>query len=131
MTPRDSLIAIVDDDEAVREAIKGLLRSMKLAAETFASAEDFLGSPHVNRTLCLIADINMPGMSGLDLHRHISDLSRRIPMILITAYPNDVVRVSAPEAGIFGYLVKPFSDEDLLKCLNFAFSAAPDRGDAP
>ncbi|HEY1857804.1 response regulator transcription factor [Acidocella sp.] len=127
----NSLIAIVDDDESVREAIKGLLRSMKFTAETFSSAEDFLRSAHVNRTTCLIADINMPGMSGFDLYRHISNLSRRIPMILITAYPNDGVRASPPGAGIFGYLIKPFSDDDLLKSLRFAFSAAPDRDDAP
>ena len=72
MPANNSLIAIVDDDESVREAIKSLLRSMEFTVETFSSAEDFLRSTHVNRTTCLIADINMPGMSGLDLYRHVS-----------------------------------------------------------
>jgi FixJ family two-component response regulator len=127
----NSLIAIVDDDESVREALKGLLRSMKFVVETFSSAEDFLRSAHVNRATCLIADINMPGMSGLDLYRHVSNLSRRIPMILITAYPDDGMRSSPLGAGIFGYLIKPFSDDDLIKSLGFACSAAPDCNDTP
>lgn len=131
MPANNSLIAIVDDDKSVREAIKSLLRSMEFTAETFSSAEDFLRSAHVDRTTCLIADINMPGMSGLDLHRHVSNLSRRIPMILITAYADDGVRSSPPGAGIFGYLIKPFSDDDLIKSLRFAFAAAPDCNDAP
>jgi FixJ family two-component response regulator len=109
------LIAIVDDDELVREAIKGLMRSMGLAAEVFASGEEFLRSPHLSRVGCLVADVNMPGMSGFDLHHHVSALSKRIPTILITAYPSD--RSLALGAGVLCYLAKPFSDDELLSCV--------------
>jgi FixJ family two-component response regulator len=111
------LIAIVDDDESVREATKALMRSTGLVAEAFSSAEEFLRSPHLGRTACLVADVHMPGMSGLDLHRQVSTLSQRIPTILITAYPNDTVRARALSAGAIGYLVKPFSEDDLLNCI--------------
>jgi FixJ family two-component response regulator len=114
------LIAIVDDDESVREATKALMRSTGLVAEAFSSAEEFLRSPHLGRTACLVADVHMPGMSGLDLHRQVSTLSQRIPTILITAYPNDTVRARALSAGAIGYLVKPFSEDDLLNCIRSA-----------
>jgi FixJ family two-component response regulator len=110
-----ALIAIVDDDESVREATKALMRSTGLAAEAFSSAEEFLRSPQLERTACLVADVNMPGMSGLDLHRQISALSRSIPTILITAYPSESVRARALSAGVIAYLAKPFSEGDLLK----------------
>jgi FixJ family two-component response regulator len=114
------LIAIVDDDESVREATKGLMRSMGLAAETFSSAEDFLRSSHLGRTACLVADVNMPGMSGLDLHKRVAALPKGIPTILITAYPNESIRERALSAGILCYLVKPFSEDELLNCIRSA-----------
>jgi FixJ family two-component response regulator len=114
------LIAIVDDDESVREATKALMRSTGLVAEAFSSAEEFLRSPHLGRTACLVADVHMPGVSGLDLHRQVSTFSQRIPTILITAYPNDTVRARALSAGAIGYLVKPFSEDDLLNCIRSA-----------
>jgi FixJ family two-component response regulator len=124
------LIAIVDDDESVREATKGLMRSMGLTAEAFACGEEFLRSPHLNRTACLVADIHMPGMSGLDLHRHLSARNKTIPTILITAYPNDSVRARALSAGVICYLAKPFSEDDLIKCIRSALADAGDGGSA-
>jgi FixJ family two-component response regulator len=124
------LIAIVDDDESVREATKGLMRSMGLAAEVFSCGEDFLRSPDVSRVDCLIADVNMPGMSGLDLHRRLVALRKHIPTILITAYPNDSIRTQALSAGVIGYLMKPFSEDDLLKCVRSASPRESDSGNA-
>jgi FixJ family two-component response regulator len=114
------IVAIVDDDESVRDAIKRLMRSMGLAAEVFASAEEFLGSPDLNRTGCLVADFNMPNMSGLDLHHSLSLQRKEIPTILITAYPSDDVRARALQAGVMGYLTKPFSDHELLSYVRTA-----------
>lgn len=125
MQNKQPIVAIVDDDEAVREATKALLRSIGLAAEAFSSGEEFLGSPHLGRTACLITDINMPGMNGLDLYRHVSTLPRSIPTILITAYPNESVRARALGEGAIGYLVKPFREDDLLDCIRSAL----DRGE--
>jgi len=120
MAKRKLLISIVDDDESVREAAKGLMKSLGYAAETFPSAEDFLQSQQVPRTACLIADVNMPGMSGLDLHRHLSTSGKRIPTILITAYPDNGVRDRALNAGVICYLSKPFDEGDLLSCIHSA-----------
>ena len=114
------LIAIVDDDDSVREGTKSLIRSMGLAAEAFSSGEDFLRSSQLGGTACLVADVNMPGMSGLDLHRRVATVGKGIPTILITAYPNDSVRARALSAGIICYLIKPFSEEELLRCIRFA-----------
>jgi FixJ family two-component response regulator len=119
-----SLVAIVDDDESVRDAIKRLMRSMGLAAEVFASAEEFLRSPDLNRTGCLVVDFNMPSMSGLDLHQSLLVQRKEIPTVLITAYPSDDVRARALQAGVIGYLTKPFSDHDLLSHVRTAL----DRG---
>jgi FixJ family two-component response regulator len=108
------LIAIVDDDEYVREAISGLMRSLGFAAETFSSAKEFLSSSQVGRTACLIADVQMPETSGLDLYFQLSKLGRTIPTILITAYPTESDRARAHDAGIISYLAKPFAEADLL-----------------
>jgi FixJ family two-component response regulator len=117
---KQPFIAIVDDDESVREAVKGLVRSIGLSAEAFASAEDFLRSPHLSRAACLVTDLNMPGMSGLDLHCHLTMVRKSIPTVLITAYPTDSVRARALSAGVICYLAKPFSEDDLLDCVRSA-----------
>jgi FixJ family two-component response regulator len=114
------LIAIVDDDESMRESLKGLLRALGLDAEAFASAAEFLNSTRLRDTACLVADINMPGMTGPDLHRHLSASGRNIPTILITAYANDMIRDRALAAGVLCYLRKPFSEDDLLACIRSA-----------
>ena len=89
------LISIIDDDESMREAIKGLMRSLGYRVEAVASAQEFLSSRHVRRTSCLIADMQMPGMTGLDLYQRLSTSGKPIPTILITAYPDDGVRERA------------------------------------
>jgi FixJ family two-component response regulator len=113
----NTLISVVDDDESMREAIRGLMKSLGYTAEAFASAEDFLSSRQVPRTSCLIADVQMPGMTGLELHRHLVALGEAIPTILITAYPDDSARARALRDGIVCYLSKPFDVNDLLTCI--------------
>jgi FixJ family two-component response regulator len=114
------LISIIDDDESMREAIRGLMKSLGFAAEMFPSAQAFLGSRHLPGTSCLIADVNMPGMSGLELHRHLSASGKAIPTILITAYPDDSARQRALADGVVCYLSKPFDEADLLAGIHSA-----------
>jgi FixJ family two-component response regulator len=114
------LIAIVDDDVSMREAIEGLMRSLGFDAETFSSADDFLRFPDLDRTACLVTDIHMPGMSGLDLHRRLVASGKNIPTVLITAYPNENARLRGLDPGIIGYLPKPFGEQDLLDCIRSA-----------
>jgi FixJ family two-component response regulator len=113
-TPMDPLISIVDDDEGSREALAVLTRSLGFVPKTFSSAAEFLGSPHLPKTACLIADVNMPGMTGVQLHRRLMRLGHAIPTILITAYPDDAVRTRAISDGAIAYLSKPCSDATLL-----------------
>jgi len=108
------MIAVVDDDESMREATANLMRSAGFASETFQSADDFLKSGDPERAHCLIADVQMPGMSGLDLHTHLRTLGKSVPTLLITAYPNDKARARAIEAGVVCYLTKPFNEHELL-----------------
>ena len=122
------LISIIDDDESMREAIKGLTRSLGYRVEALASAQEFLGSSHVRRTACLIADMQMPGMTGLELHRHLSASGKPIPTVLITAYTDDGVRERALAAGVIGYLSKPFEEDDLLACIRLALTHARSGG---
>jgi FixJ family two-component response regulator len=122
------LIAIVDDDQSMREATKGLIRSLGFDAEAFSSADDFLNFPNLRRTDCLVTDIHMPGMSGLDLHRRLVALGESIPTVLITAYPNENVRARALDPDIVGYLEKPFGEQDLLDCIRSALARGSDGG---
>ena len=128
MPKKKPLISIVDDDESIREAVKGLMKSLGYRVEVAASADEFLRSPLVRRTSCLIADVQMPGMTGLDLHRHLSASGKVIPTVLITAYPDDGVRERALAAGVIGYLSKPFDDNDLLACIRAALTNARSGG---
>jgi len=120
------LIAIVDDDEPMREAIKGLMRSLGFDAETFSSAEDYLGFPLLRSTTCLVTDIHMPGMSGLDLHRRLVALGTSIPTVLITAFPEQDARVRGLGADIICYLTKPFKEQDLVDCIRSAVARGSD-----
>jgi FixJ family two-component response regulator len=122
---RKPLISVVEDDEAVREATTGLMQSLGYTAAAFPSAEDFLQSREMTRTSCLIADVNMPGMSGLDLHRRLSASGKPFPTILITAYPDERVRQRALNAGVICYLSKPFEEGDLLSCLHTVLPSVP------
>jgi FixJ family two-component response regulator len=122
------LISIIDDDESVRDAIKGLMRSLGYRVEAVPSAQEFLSSRHVRRTSCLITDMQMPGMTGLELHQRLSTSGKPIPSILITAYPDDGVRERALSAGVIGYLSKPFEEDDLLACIRSALTHARSGG---
>ena len=122
------LIAIVDDDEPFREAMTSLMKSLGFEVEAFSSAEAFLGSPHLGSTSCLIADVHMPAMTGIELHRQLVASGRTIPVILITAYPDDNVRARALAAGVICYLSKTFDDDALLGFVRSALVQA-DPGD--
>ena len=115
--PAKPLIAIVDDDESIRVTTKDLLESAGLHAAAFASAEDFLSSGLLPDVSCAIADMRMPGMSGLALYEHLLASGNPIPTILMTAYPDETVRARALKAGVVAYLTKPFTDHELLGCI--------------
>jgi FixJ family two-component response regulator len=116
----DALISIVDDDEFVREALRGLLRSLGFTIEAFPSAQDFLESVRLRETSCLIADVHMPAMTGLELYGRLVESGHAIPTILITAYPDDSMRARALNNGVMCYLSKPFAEDDLLRCVRLA-----------
>ena len=118
--PNPTLVAIVDDDPSIRETTKDLLESAGLNAATFESAEAFLRGGPLTGVSCVIADMRMPGMSGLALHEHLAATGRPVPTILITAYPDELVRTRALKAGVLAYLKKPFTDHELLGCLSAA-----------
>ena len=118
--PIKPLVAIVDDDESIRVTTKDLLESAGLNAVAFASAEDFLNSGLLQSVSCAIADMRMPGMSGLALHEHLLASGSPLPTILMTAYPDEPVRARALKAGVVAYLIKPFTDHELLGCISSA-----------
>ena len=126
--PQAPVISIVDDDESVREATKGLVRSLGYTAVTFGSAEEFLSSERMPETSCIIADVQMPGVSGVEMQDRLIAEGHRLPVIFITAFPEDRVRERALEAGAIGYLSKPFNEEHLIGCLDKALgNRAPGR----
>ena len=118
------LISVVDDDESVRESLSGLIRSVGFGVMVFASAEEFLGSNRLLDTDCLILDVRMPGMSGLELQRQLVAANWRIPIIFVTAYADDDVRVRALAAGGVDVLSKPCREEDLLRAIQTALTQA-------
>jgi FixJ family two-component response regulator len=118
------MIAIVDDYKGLRDALERLLRSLGHVAATFASAEDFLKSAKLRATACLITDVQMPGLSGLDLQSRLTDQGHRIPIIFITGHPDDNVRARAMKAGAIAFLHKPVDAKQLIKCIEKAFQAA-------
>jgi FixJ family two-component response regulator len=129
MPPVSRWIAIVDDDELMRGALQGLLREAGLPARSFASAEEFLDSGAQHFSSCLIADIRMPGMSGLDLQARLNTEQVRIPIIFITAHADERVRMLAMSSGAVELLAKPFDDEALLGSVRAALSVE-DGGEA-
>ena len=118
---RTLLVSIVEDDLDFRASMGMLMRSLSYAVETFACAGDFLASPHLLDTVCLISDVQMPGMDGLELNRNLIESGHAIPTILITAYPNDVDRDRALESGVVCYLKKPVDETLLKRCLHNVF----------
>jgi FixJ family two-component response regulator len=113
------LISIVDDDESVREALRGLLRSVGFSVNAFASAEEFLASDQLRIVDCLVLDVRMPGMNGIELQRQLVASHRQIPVILITAYEDEGMRAQLT-GGVRAVLIKPFSEEALLNAIHSA-----------
>jgi FixJ family two-component response regulator len=121
VTPmKTQLVTIVDDDELMRSALQGMLKSVGLPSQVFASAEEFLKSGQQRQTACLIADIRMPGMSGLELQAKLNAEHCRIPTIFITAHGDTRMRMQALRAGAVEFLAKPFNDEVLLESVRAA-----------
>lgn len=124
------VISIIDDDASVRAATNNLLRSLGYAVRVFASAEAFLQSAQLMDTACVIVDVQMPVMSGLELQHHLRAKGSRIPFIFITAFPEDDVRARAMKDGAIGFLAKPFDSGVLIDCLNAAVgrpASEPDK----
>jgi FixJ family two-component response regulator len=117
------LIAVVEDDRFFRESMRRLMRSRGYHVETFLSAADFLASPHLGETACLIADVQMPAMTGPELYRHLIASGYEIPTILVTAYADDQIRARALKDGVVCYLPKPVEEKRLLGCLDAAFQS--------
>jgi FixJ family two-component response regulator len=115
-----SLISIVEDDRFFRESLRRFMRSLDYTVESFPSAADFLASSRLGETACLIADVHMPSMSGVELHRHLIAMGYAIPTILVTAYPDDAVRARALNDGVVCYLRKPVDEQHLTRCLRAA-----------
>jgi FixJ family two-component response regulator len=125
------IISIVDDDASVRTATARLLRSLGFSAHAFASAQEFLSSPRLRETSCLIADVEMPGMTGVELQEYLIAHGHRTPMIFITAFPEDRVRERAMRAGAVDFLSKPFDEPRLLECVERALQRSQDRPNNP
>jgi FixJ family two-component response regulator len=114
-------VAIVEDDESVREATKHLLRLLGYATASFTSAEDFLRSGRIGDTACLITDVHLPGMSGVELQSRLIVEGHRIPVIFVTAFPDEAIRARVLNDGALAYLSKPLQEEGLITCLDQAF----------
>jgi FixJ family two-component response regulator len=114
------LISLVEDDEFFRESMIKLVKLLGYTVEAFPSAADFLASRLLPETACLVTDVHMPGMTGVELHRHLVDAGYAIPTILVTAYPDEVVRDRALKDGVVCYLSKPVDDDHLERCLRSA-----------
>jgi FixJ family two-component response regulator len=118
--PKASLVSVVEDDQFFRESMRRLMRSLGYGVETFPSAADFLASPRLVETACLIADVHMPAITGIELHRRLIDMGHAIPTILVTAYPDNDVRARALSDGVVCYLRKPVDEKHLMRCLRSA-----------
>jgi FixJ family two-component response regulator len=129
--PKASLVSVVEDDRFFRESMRRLMRSLGYSVETFPTAADFLASPRLAETACLIADVHMPGITGLELHRRLTEAGYAIPTILVTAYPDEDVRARALKDGVVGYLRKPVDQERLLWWVRAALhSGEPPEGNS-
>jgi FixJ family two-component response regulator len=120
MSEDHTLISIVDDDALARDGIRELVESLGYQARTFVSAKHFLESDVIAETSCLITDLQMPGLNGLELQETLRSQGRCIPIILITAFPNEKHRYRALEGGALGFLSKPFDETSLIQCLTTA-----------
>ena len=117
-----TLVAIVDDDRSIRNATQDLLKAAGFSTATFEDAESFLGSASRAGASCVVADMRMPGMTGLELYQELVASGRGIPTVLITAHPDELTQARAHEAGITCYLTKPFAPDELLECVSEALA---------
>jgi FixJ family two-component response regulator len=134
MTNDQFIVMIVDDDESVRRAARRLIKSYGFAVEAFASADDFLASGRLSETACLVLDVQMPGLNGLELQSRLIAGGHQVPIIFITAFNDENARAQALKAGALGYLVKPIEEADLLNAINLALQRqgiAPALGSGP
>jgi FixJ family two-component response regulator len=117
----ERLVAVVDDDISVRESLESLIRSVRIEVSVFVSAEDFLKSAQSREADCLVLDVHLPGINGIELHRHLMALNRKVPAIFITAHASDDrARSEARSAWTVAYLTKPFSEDELLDAVHAA-----------
>jgi FixJ family two-component response regulator len=114
------LISIVDDDDSLRNSLNNLLRSLGFRTESFSSGEDFLNSNHLHDTDCLILDVRMPGMNGLNLQHHLAKANLRLPIVFITSHSDDEARSRALDAGAVAFLYKPCREETLVEAIDSA-----------
>jgi FixJ family two-component response regulator len=117
------VISIVDDDEDVRESTKSFVRSLGYRAVTFGSAEEFLESAHLTATACLITDVQMPGLSGVELQDRLIADGYRVPVIFVTGFPDDRLQRHVLKSGAIGYLCKPFSEDRMIACIDAALAS--------
>jgi FixJ family two-component response regulator len=122
------MISIVDDDEAVRLALRSLVRSLGYASKVFASAEEFLESSLLNETSCLISDVQMPGMNGIELQSRLKTLDCNAPVIFVTAFPDERNRALALEGGAIGFLEKPFEGRTMVQLIQAALRGHREQG---
>ena len=128
---KKQLVSVVEDDRFFRESMGRLMRSLGYTVQAFPSAADFLASPRLNETACLIADVHMPGMTGIELYRHLVGAGYAIPTILVTAYPNDVDQDRALTDGVVCYLRKPVDEQHLKRCLRAVLTfSEPTEGES-
>lgn len=120
--PKPARISIIDDDDLLREALESLIRSLGYDSETFASAEDYLNGSNVAETQCLITDLHMPGMTGLDLHNRLIAAGHRIPTIFMSGYSEGALYASAIKAGTAGFFEKPIDIDRFVQCLEKALA---------
>lgn len=120
----ERVIAIVDDDESAREGLTRLMSSLGYQAMPYSSADEFVKSAERGRTACLIADVNMPGLTGPQLHQQLIKAGEWIPTIFVTAYPDEAGRQRALQAGVQCYLTKPIREDELLACVRSALERA-------
>jgi FixJ family two-component response regulator len=120
---KTSLVSVVEDDRYFRDSMKRLMRSLCYNVETFSSAANFLASPRLIETTCLVADVHMPAMTGIELYKHLIAAGYTIPTILVTAYPDDVERTRVLNDGVSCYLRKPVDEQHLIRCLGAALES--------
>ncbi len=122
--PKTSLVSVVEDDQYFRDSMRRLMKSLGYNVETFSSAANFLASPRLKQTTCLVADVHMPAMTGIELYKRLTETGYTIPTILVTAYPDDGERARALNDGVVCYLRKPVDEQYLIRCLRTTLESA-------